>query len=363
MKTIVIYADPIDNQKAGVHYYTLHMIHALLQNDTSNQYIILRSKKDDQFNTYPNVRIIAIPRIPGITILRLAILFPLISMYYKADIVIEPAHFGPFMLSAKIKRVTVIHDISAVLFPQWHTFFGSTLQRLFLDRILHKASLIISNSHFTQAEIEKKYPYTRHKIKTIYPGIPHINLEKPDENTMNVDLQPFFLYVGTIEPRKNLELLIAAFEAYKKQNISNMQLYIVGARGWRMASFFTALDNNAYKNEIHILGYVNEQQLRYYYKNCYAFIYPSIYEGFGFPVLEAMQQGAYCITTRDSSMYEISYPFASYFENNTMQSLLDAMNNIPNFANVNDKEEIIQHTQKYTWHNFAEQLITTLNNL
>jgi glycosyltransferase involved in cell wall biosynthesis len=361
MKRIAIIADPIDNQYAGVHVYTKEMLLALVAQESTHQFILFREKKDDLFNAYSNVQCIVITNFIGFTAIRKFIIIPFLARKYRVDMVIEPAHFGPFLLPKKIKRVTVIHDLSAVLFPQWHSFYSSILQRIFLKRILRKADLIISNSQFTSAAIINHYPFTNTKIATIYPGIRKYYSEQSHE--IEADLKPYFLYVGTVEPRKNLELLVEAFQLYKEQTNSNIQLYIVGARGWKVDSFFERLESHPYKADIHILGFVSNELLRYYYQHCEAFIYPSQYEGFGFPVLEAMQEGATCITTAESSMSEISYPYAIYFQNNVATSLLDAMYQVPNFKLTNSVEEIQHYTKKYSWNNFAKSLLQRLENI
>ncbi|MEI6310673.1 MAG: glycosyltransferase family 1 protein [Bacteroidota bacterium] len=361
MKRIAIIADPIDNQYAGVHVYTKEMVLALVAQESAHQFILFREKKDDLLAAYPNVKTIVIPNFIGFTAIRKFLIIPFLARKYQVDMVIEPAHFGPFLLPKKIKRVTVIHDLSAVLFPQWHSFYSSTLQRLFLKRILRKADLIISNSQFTSEEIIKHYPFTNAKIATIYPGIRRSVSEQTNE--IDIDFKPFFLYVGTVEPRKNLTLLLEAFQLYKEQTNSNIQLYIVGARGWKVDSFFERLARHSYKNDIQILGFVSNDLLRYYYQHCEAFIYPSQYEGFGFPVLEAMQEGATCITTAESSMSEISYPYALYFQNNVSTSLLNAMYQVPSFKLTNSVEEIQLHIKKYSWNNFAKEFLAYIDKL
>ena len=358
LKKIAIIADPIDNQNAGVHVYTKGMLLSLLREDNENEYIFFREKKDTLFGEFINCKEIVIPNFIGFTAIRKFIIIPILAIFYKVNMVIEPAHFGPFFLPKKIKRVTVIHDLSAILFPQWHNYYSSVLQKIFLKRILKNADIIISNSYFTENEIIKYFPFTTNKIQTIYPGVEQKIAD--EETIMDMETKPFLLYVGTIEPRKNLNLLLEAFELYKDHTQSNMQLFIVGAKGWKTESFFQKYHQHKYKNDIQILGFVSIAALNQYYENCEAFIYPSQYEGFGFPVIEAMLHGATCITTAKSSMSEISYPYAIYFNNNDAKSLFQAINEVPNFKNVNTKDEIIKHATKFNWCIFAKTLKQTL---
>lgn len=362
MKRIAIIADPIDNQQAGVHVYTRNMLFSLLDNDDLNYYIVFREKRDNTLQKYQRCLQVVIPNFIGFTAIRKFIIIPLLSMYHRANIVIEPAHFGPFFLPKSIQRVTVIHDLSAVLFPQWHSFYSSTLQRLFLPRILKNADLIISNSHFTENEIAIHYPGCKDKIQTIYPGVEAQTAI--DDSIIDIESHEYFLYVGTIEPRKNLNLLLHAFKMYKSAlPESRMQLYVVGAKGWKVDSFFQELNVHPFKNDIHILGYVSDVLLIHYYRNCKAFVYPSIYEGFGFPVVEAMRQGATVITTADSSMSEIAGSNALFFKNKDAHSLCDAMMQVDSFKNTHDAEELILHSQKYNWSSFGVLFKNILNRL
>src|SRR6185295_4219377 len=111
-------------------------------------------------------------RLPiGFASLRLFFIVPFILRRKKADVVLEPAHFGPFNLSKKIKRVTIIHDLTPILFPELHRWHSQILQKIFLRGILNKANLIITNSENTSKDVCRVYPSNCSKVKRIYPGI------------------------------------------------------------------------------------------------------------------------------------------------------------------------------------------------
>jgi len=160
---IVILADPLDNQNAGVHIFTREFIHALVKYDTENEYILIREKRDENLSLkqieVPNIRLPI-----GFASLRLLFIIPLIVRRLKPDVVLEPAHFGPFNLPKRIKRVTVIHDLTPIIFPQFHRWHSQILQKLFLDRILRNADMVLTNSEHTSQDVEKYYPVTKGKI-------------------------------------------------------------------------------------------------------------------------------------------------------------------------------------------------------
>jgi glycosyltransferase involved in cell wall biosynthesis len=206
---IAILADPLDNQSAGVHVFVKQMIHALLRNDADNEYIIVRLKRDRQFDDYSNVRQYCIPTstLPiGVSSLRLFLLIPLLLNLKRVDVVIEPAHFGPFNLLPRIRRVTIIHDLTPILFPELHRWHSQFLQNRFLKGILRRTDLIIANSDNTANDIRRTYPEVAGKVCRIYPGRNETFAFREDAAVLDKYevRKPYFLFVGTIEPRKNL---------------------------------------------------------------------------------------------------------------------------------------------------------------
>jgi len=248
------------------------------------------------------------------------------------DVVIEPAHFGPFNLPKQIKRVTVIHDLTPVMFPQWHNRLSSILQRIFLPSILKKATLIITNSDNTSHDLIQTYPQSEGKIARIYPlGDPFFHLEKEE---LVDEKQPFFLSVGTIEPRKNLSLLLDAYQLFREQTHFSHQLIICGGDGWKNTIFFEKLENHPFKKDIQWKGYVSREELKQLYSNTTAFIFPSLYEGFGFPVAEAMGCGAPCIVSNRSSLPEVGGDAVLYFDPEEKMDLVSKLIEVASSKNL-----------------------------
>jgi len=154
---IVILADPLDNQQAGIHSYTRNLISHLANADPGGKFFIIRRKKDSLFPVERQI-IVKNYAFPGYAAFRMFVLIPYKLRKMKADVVVEPAHFGPFNLPDRIKRVTVIHDLTPILFPKLHRFHSQLLQRIFLTGILRRASLIITNSANTSKDLNEYYP-------------------------------------------------------------------------------------------------------------------------------------------------------------------------------------------------------------
>lgn len=316
---IAVLAGPLDNQGEGIHVYLKEFLSALADNpNRKHQYVLIREQKKDDFPEFEQV-VLPVHRIPGYLPFRLFFVIPWICWRLKVDAVFEPAHFGPFNLPKSIKRITFIHDLTPILFPQFHTWRGAYLQKWFLPSIMRRSDLVITNSEHTKSDVERVYPVTLGKVERIYLGYSDNFRPKEDEKVLikyNIQ-QPYFLYVGTIEPRKNLLLLLDAFQHFKSQTGAEYQLVLVGKRGWKSESFFQQLERHPYRKDIVLCGYVAFKELPVFYTMCQRFIYPSIYEGFGLPIVEARACGARCIVARNSSLIEVSGAQSAYFETQT----------------------------------------------
>lgn len=348
-KLIAILAGPLDNQSAGVHTYTKEFITALSNNkDRKYEYILIREQKNCDFPEFKHIVVPTINWLPGFATLRLFFLIPLVCRWLKVDAVVEPAHFGPFNLPKWIKRITVIHDLTPILFPELHTFNGWFLHKLFLRRILKKADLIIANSNHTKKDIEKNYPLSIGKVKTIYLGVsknfqPKIDIKILSKYGIK---QPFFLNVGTIEPRKNLNLLLEAFELFNRNGNKNHQLVFIGKKGWKCEQFFEKIERHPNKLAIKVIGYIPFEELPVFYTMCSAFIYPSKYEGFGLPVVEAIACNAKCIVADNSSLVEVGGEEVDFFE--TKDELISLMLRMDNSEEIVIKNKGITE-QRFSW--------------
>lgn len=349
---IFILADPLDNQSAGIHYYTRNLIEALGELDHEAEYYIIRQKKDDLFPADRQV-IIKNYRFPGYAALRMFFLIPRKLKSLGADIVIEPAHFGPFNLGRKIKRVTVIHDLTPILFPRLHRFHSQLLQRIFLKGILKRADLIITNSNNTTRDVIEFFPSGKEKTHSIYLGKDE-NITFTDQlkdKSIQQSGKPYFLFAGTIEPRKNLECLLDAFTIFKDQSRSGHQLVIAGQKGWKSNAFFKSLKHHKYRQDIILTGYVPRESMASLYSHALAFIFPSLYEGFGLPVVEAMSCGTPCLLSRTSSLPEIGGEAALYFDLPEASGLARLMDEIVSKDELRSElsDRSIKQAEKFTW--------------
>ncbi len=364
---IAILADPLDNQYAGIHIYTKELISALLRVDKINEYVLIRQKRNDDF---PEVKQIIVPNLPiytGFQIIRFFIIFPIIARRLKIDAVVEPAHFGPFNLPKRIKRITVIHDLTPIKFPELHRYYSQTLQRVFLKKILKKANLIITNSNNTTKDVIEFLPGSEEKVKRIYLGKedtfkPSRQKEIIEKYNLN---DQYFLFTGTLEPRKNIIILLNAFEKFKDSTDIQVKFIIVGKKGWKSEPIMDAIENHPYKNDIQLLGYVPRQDLPTLLTCAIALVYPSIYEGFGLPVLEAMACGTPCILSRTSSLPEVGGNAALYFDFRSSDDLFEKLTLLASNEGKRGEmsEKSIKQSEKFSWEKCAGEFVKSLENI
>lgn len=357
---IAILAGPLDNQNAGIHVYLTELLRALAANpNRQHEYILIREKEKNDFPEFENV-VVPIRTLPGYLPFRLFFIVPWVCWKLGVDAVFEPAHFGPFNLPRRIKRITFIHDLTPILFPQFHTWRGSYLQKWFLPTILRKADLVITNSEHTKADVERIYPVTRGKVERIYLGYAANFRPRVDRDVLTKYgiHPPYFLNVGTIEPRKNLSVLLTAFERFKSTTQSNYQLVFVGAKGWKNEAFFEQLAQHPYRADIILPGYVAFADLPVLYTMCERFIYPSIYEGFGLPIVEARACGARCIVAKNSSLVEVGGTESVYFSD--LEELITAL---VAASEQKDLERNVPDLAQFSWERHQQNFEKALNTL
>lgn len=355
---IAIIADPIDNQKGGVHVYTRELVSALRRNPGEHEYILVREKFDPEIQDF---RQIVIPNIRiglGLAAFRLFFIVPLILWWHKVDAVFEPAHFGPFNLPQSIKRITMIHDLTPILFPEYHRFHSQWLQRIFLKGILKKADMILVNSKYTLKDLLKYYPAAGPKSHTILLAYDPVFRVISEDKIAEADVisSPFFLAVGTIEPRKNLVRLLEAYRIYRTQYQGENHLIIAGQKGWKSETFFEALSRHPFRSDIRITGYIPDHTLAAYYVQAKALIYPSEYEGFGLPVLEAMACGCPVICSNTSSLPEVGGEAVVYVDPLDIDDMSQQMYATDQMSTKDYslwKKICLQRAGLFSWDNYA----------
>ncbi len=183
-------------------------------------------------------------------------------------------------------------------------------------------------------------------------------VEKTATKNKYADGKEYFVYAGAIHPRKNLINLLKAFSVFKKRQQTNMKLILTGRLAWKYESFAANLKTYKYRNDVLTTGYVQEDELVKIIGAAYGLVYPSLLEGFGVPVLEAMQCDVPVITTAGSSMQEIAKDAALYADANSFADIADKMMLL--YKDENLRKQLIekgrQTARQYSWDHTADLL-------
>ncbi len=206
--------------------------------------------------------------------------------------------------------ILLIADVAPLEKLGWRNSKFDNYNRNWLRKKIPQAQALITSTQFTQQRIRHLFTDAIPHIAVIPPNYKPMQSHKNITFSKTIFSVPFLLGVGNIEPRKNFPLLVKAFAGAKKQNPTIPDLFIVGNKAWGLAELEQTIQTHAMQNHVHLLGYIEENLLWAYYAQCTLFISSSLYEGFGFPLYEALTQGKACIYHDASSQAEFAQGLA-----------------------------------------------------
>jgi alpha-1,3-rhamnosyl/mannosyltransferase len=213
-------------------------------------------------------------------------------------------------LQGSCPSVVTIHDLSLLLHPETHERRRVWRARARLPLMARRATMIITVSDAIKSELEQHLRLPGDKIVSVHSAAREVfqplDVAKAEEIRHRLKIsKEFILYAGTVEPRKNLGLLVRAFEEMPQANHPGLQLVIAGPEGWMVSELHAYLKRSSIGGQVLLTGYLNDEELCALYSTCKHFVYPSLYEGFGLPPLEAMACGAPVIASRIASIAEV----------------------------------------------------------
>ena len=358
---IAIDASRIDvSKKTGTEYYSFEIIKNLLLIDSSkkNQYILYSRKPISKLlsefsgNCFIN-KIISLPRFWTQIGLALKMLKD------KPDILFIPAHTIPWIHPKK--TVVAIHGLEYEYFPDAYSFFEKFHLRLTTKLALKWAKKIIVPSQSTKNDLIKFYRANPKQIEVIYHGFASYQPPAISYQLSN----KYILFIGRLERRKNLARLIQSFNFIKEKYKIPHYLILTGKKGFGFKKIQKAVENSPYKNDIVLKDYVSEKEKKDLLKNADVFAFVSLYEGFGFPILEAMEANVPVVASNNSSLLEIANDAALLVNPQNTEEISQAIYKILN--NDSLKKSLIEkgkeNIKRFNWQKCAKKTLEVLNEL
>lgn len=285
----------------------------------------------------------------------------------RPDVFFSPTHYAPRF--SPVPTVVSVMDLSYVFFPE--LFNSSDLYQLrnWTRYSVRNAKKVLTISNSSKNDIIKKYRLSEKKVIVTHLGIKNTVSLTPHVYGMN-QLQAkyhisdnFILFVGTLQPRKNITRLIEAFSKIEHKN--NLQLVVIGKKGWLYEEILEAPKTFGVSDKVKFLHTVSDEELNEFYKYAIFYILPSLYEGFGLPVLEAMKHNCPVITSNISSLPEAGGGAALYVDPENVDDIAKKMTKLLNDEKL--RKELIEkgkeQVKKFSWEKTAKETLKVLEEV
>lgn len=349
-------------EETGIGVYFYNLVNEILKLDNESKFYLFSSSFKDRFKS-------KLPKTDNYQIKDLKIpvslldffwyRFPLLSFNFLMGKSVDMVHSPlPAIIPGKHKNIVTVHDLCMLDYPDLVDKETLVKFKRRLSKALQKADGIIAVSKFTRDRINYHFNHLfTSKIEVIYHGS-DFDLIKPTKPSCPIPDQ-FFLLVGTIEPRKNLSSLIEAMNILKKQG-NKIHLVVAGKKAWDYPNVKELVEDYNLSDQTLFLEYVNRNTLKYLYKNAKALIFPTYYEGFGLPVLEAAYLNLPVICSDIPVLREIFFDYPWYINHQDPEDIADKMQLISNNPGLKDtkSQSAKRIKDKYQWKKTA---LKTLN--
>ncbi len=385
MLKIVVDATPLDSKPSGVGFYVANLICALdvLQKEENFQLGVVYQPglKNWLRGDFSFPKLFKHSSQQYLLPLPVRILDLLLALEFKPSLSYFEKYFGfpdilhgtnysvyPCQNSLKVMN---IYDVTFIKYPNYINSVVKTYTER-VKRCLQWTDLVLTISESSKKDIieylkvdpEKVYvtPLASH----YYPNYLSEEITESLEKQANYDFsKPYLLFVSTIEPRKNINAIITAFNFLKGKYKIEHQLILIGKKGWNYEPIFAAIENSPWKNQIHHLDYLSNELVALFYSKADIFVYPSYYEGFGLPVLEAMTLGAPVITSNTSSIPEVTGDAAILIDPKDSIQLAEAILKVISDSHL--RQTLVnkgkERSQLFSWKKTAKETLKAYRTL
>ncbi|RJQ33529.1 MAG: glycosyltransferase family 1 protein [Actinobacteria bacterium] len=365
---ITIDASGALGNRTGVGNYIYNLVNNLCDIGQENQYQLYFNyvrPKENPFIGFNQVK----NRFPVKFSRYLNKFFPIEICTGKVDIFHGPNYFVP--QKTKAKRVVTIHDLGFILYPDAMLGNDASYYLKKVPKLIEESDHVITISKSTKKDLIEQLGVAKEKISVTHMAAGEdfkpIDDKRRLKTTLNKYQLPdkYLLAVATLEPRKNISTLVKALSVLKKSKKLTQKLVVVGGSGWKSDSLSKEIKEYGLEDEIIFPGFIGQEDLPFIYNACSLFLFPSIYEGFGIPLLEALSCGKPCISSNTSSMPEVAGDAAILIDpldaNSWADNIVDLLENPAKEEDLS-KKALIQ-TQKFSWQKTAKQTLLVYKQL
>lgn len=367
MKKIAIDISCITRPHNGISRFAENIVIEMIKNK-KYFFFLFSDKKFKLFKEKKNVKIFSSNlNFKGSKFFWQQVMLPFILFRHKINILFVPNHRVPIFTFKNLKIYSTIHDLVTFRYPDSMRFFGMILDRLLLPIAIKKSEKIMCVSKFTKKELEFFFPKYKNKYEMSYPGSNLIDKNFFDSINGNKKKflklkKKFFIYVGTIEPRKNIKNLIIAYNSLLKKKLIDLNFLIIGNKGWGRVDINSIVNNLNLNNRIHWIKNANDKSLVLFYLNCEFLVLPSIYEGFGLPVLEALKFNKKVLISRNSPMQEIFCNYGVTIDPHSIDSISNGLLEISKNKFENRKLSLAKHLRQFSWTKCTKNYFRLMEN-
>lgn len=374
-------------QGAGIGRYTRELIGAVLAQSPDIRYTLFYAagfpgappppylhEVQRLCASHPRTRAVPLPLPPRrLTQIwhRLRLPLPIEWLTGPLDILHAPDFVAP---PTRARTLVTIHDLSYMVHPECAVPGVAAFLRDAVPRALRRADVIIADSESTRRDLHRLLNIAPERVSVVYPAVDDRFRPLPPEVCEPVRRRlrlpsRFILFVGTIEPRKNLVRLLEAFAriepALRHTGKDDLVLVIAGRRGWMYQPVFETIARLQLRGRVHMLDFVADSDLPIVYNLAQAFVYPSIYEGFGLPPLEALACGTPVMTSDNSSLPEVVGNAALLAPADDVAALAEGMIRLLNDSALRDhlRQAGLEQAQRFRWEASARQIIKHYHSL
>jgi glycosyltransferase involved in cell wall biosynthesis len=355
----------IEGKLEGIGWFTCETLARITRSHPEHQFLFLFDRPySPNFIFAENVTPIVVSpptRHPILWYIWFEMQVPRILKKYKVDLFFSPD--GYLSLSTAVRQLAAIHDINFVHRPQDLPWLKAKYYNYFFPRFARKATRIVTVSQFSKNDIHQTYQIEKDQIDVVYNGVnaqyqPITDAEKFQVKERYTDGADYFLYIGSLHPRKNIVGLLMAFDAFKTALKSNVKLVIVGGNMFKTGEIQQTCGNMAFRNEVIFTGRLSNDELHQVLGASLALTFVPFFEGFGIPVIEAMSAGVPVICSNTTSLPEVGGEAALFVDPYSTEQIVKPMISV--FQDSRLRKTMIEkgfvQQEKFSWDRTAQLL-------